>query len=129
MKSWYSQSPNYIIDLSNWSNYNDTTLYPDPKQDFPQVTPLKTEITIYDLSQVLLCVILFLHQYMVMFVARESALIFIDEKKNSQMSEMLRRRNLHISDYVPNASKAVDDASANKPKEEEVKRSSAVGDG
>jgi hypothetical protein len=91
------------------------------------VTPLKTKVTIYDLSQVLLCVILFLHQYMVMFVARESALIFIDEKKFSQMSEMLRRRNLHISDYLPNnAAKSVDDSGASKAKEEEVKRASAV---
>jgi len=44
-------------------------------------TPYKTEITIYDISQVLLCVILFIHQFMVMFVARESALIFIDERQ------------------------------------------------
>ena len=45
------------------------------------MTPYKTSITIYDISQVLLCVILFIHQFMVMFVARESALIFIDERK------------------------------------------------
>lgn len=64
------------------------------------ITPYKTAITVYDISQVLLCVILFLHQYMVMFVARESALIFIDERKFSSMSEMLRRRNLHIQ-YAP----------------------------
>lgn len=45
------------------------------------MTPYKTSITIYDISQVLLCVILFIHQFMVMFVARESALIFIDERQ------------------------------------------------
>ena len=42
---------------------------------------------------------------MIMFVARESALIFIDERTNSSMSEMLRRRNLHIAEYIPNSQK------------------------
>lgn len=41
---------------------------------------------------------------MVMFVARESALIFIDERQFSSMSEMLRRRNLHIQ-YAPSNNK------------------------
>ena len=43
-------------------------------------TPVKTGYTIYDLSSLILCVILLIHQYMVMFVARESALIYLDER-------------------------------------------------
>ena len=54
-----------------------------------------------------------LHMFMIMFVARESALIFIDEKSNSSMSEMLRRRNLHISDYVA-AAKGGDEGAENQ---------------
>lgn len=82
---------------------------------YPSLTPLKQTITIYDISQLLLCVILFLHQFMVMLVARESALIFIDEKSRSAMSEMLRRANLYIQqlEYIPNANKAnADDGAA-----------------
>lgn len=51
-----------------------------------------------------------LHLFLIMFVARESALIFIDERTNSSMSEMLRRRNLHISDYIPQANKTADES-------------------
>jgi hypothetical protein len=66
------------------------------------ITPVKTAFTIFDISQLILCVILLLQQYRVMFVARESALIFIDEHVNSRMSEMLRRKNLYIHDAPTN---------------------------
>lgn len=93
-------------------------------------TNIKTAWTIYDVSQVLLCVILLLHQFMIMFVARESALIFIDERTNSSMSEMLRRRNLHISDYIPTAKtgdEGVGETMAHSGTEPEVNRQSNPG--
>jgi len=92
LKGWYAELPIYITYIGVL--LSDSTM--------ATMTTLKTNPTVYDLSQVLLCVILFLHQFMIMFVARESALIFIDERTNSSMSEMLRRRNLHISEYFPN---------------------------
>ena len=55
--------------------YSEANIY---KTDYG--TPVKTKITIYDLSSLILCVILLIHQYMVMFVARESALIYLDER-------------------------------------------------
>lgn len=125
----------YSIFLKGW--YSDLTIYATPinsiLQDnttkFTETTPLKTAITVYDISQVTLCVILFLHQFMIMFVARESALIFIDERYYSSMSEMLRRRNLHIADYIPNSQKVSEeggeDTQGNGDKNET--RISAVG--
>ena len=64
---------------------------------------------------------------MIMFVARESALIFIDERTNSSMSEMLRRRNLHISEFFP--TKNADEGNeAPQPEQENTTRTSNVGD-
>jgi len=125
----------YSIFLKGW--YSDLTIYATPinstlrtnDMSFTETTPLKTAITVYDISQVTLCVILFLHQFMIMFVARESALIFIDERYFSTMSEMLRRRNLHIADYIPNSQKVSEeggeDTQGNGDKNET--RISAVG--
>lgn len=64
---------------------------------------------------------------MIMFVARESALIFIDERTNSSMSEMLRRRNLHISEYFPSKN-ADEGGEAAQPQEDATNRSSKVED-
>lgn len=112
--------PIYITDLNDWK----TIVLPANIK----MTTLKSGVTVFDVSQILLCVILFLHQFMIMFVARESALIFIDERTNSSMSEMLRRRNLHISEYFP--SKGTDEGGEVQPAvQENTTRTSGVGDG
>ena len=56
---------------------------------------------------VLLCVILFTHLIMIMYVARESCLIFVDEKTSSRMSQLLERKKLHIAnpEYAEDSSK------------------------
>ena len=63
LKGMYSEANIYAIEI-----------------DGEPPTPVKTAYTIYDFSSIILCVILLIHQYMVMFVARESALIYLDER-------------------------------------------------
>jgi hypothetical protein len=58
--------------------YSEANIYATEIDGKP--TPVKTAYTIYDFSSIILCVILLIHQYMVMFVARESALIYLDER-------------------------------------------------
>ena len=106
LKGWYSDLTIYATAICAGGQ-----LCTSKTSDLVASTPLKTAFTIYDISQVTLCVILFLHQFMIMFVARESALIFIDEKTHSSMSEMLRRRNLHIAEYIPNSQKVKEEGS------------------
>jgi hypothetical protein len=49
----------------------------------------KTSLTIFDLSQVILVVILFIHCLMNLFIAKESAMIYWDELKNEALSKCL----------------------------------------
>ena len=42
--------------------------------------------------------ILFIHQVLIFLIARESVLIFWDEKVSSSMSQMLERKNLHVNE-------------------------------
>jgi hypothetical protein len=60
--------------------YSEANIYATKFNSTHIVTPVKTAYTIYDFSSIILCVILLIHQYMVMFVARESALIYLDER-------------------------------------------------
>jgi hypothetical protein len=50
---------------------------------------VKAHVTIFDLSQVLLVVILFIHCLMNLFIAKESAMIYWDELKNEAISKCL----------------------------------------
>ena len=60
--------------------YSEANIYATEIDGSNLVSPVKTAYTIYDFSSIILCVILLIHQYMVMFVARESALIYLDER-------------------------------------------------
>ena len=63
--------------------------------DFYQEIP-KTNPTLFDIGQVLVAVILFCHSIIIMNVARESILIFIDEHKAQNLSKTLDRKNLGV---------------------------------
>lgn len=56
----------------------------------------KTNLTLFDIGQVLVAVILFCHSCIIMNVARESILIFIDEHKAQNLSKTLDRKNLGV---------------------------------
>ena len=56
----------------------------------------KTKMTIFDMGSILVMIILFCHATIVMNVARESILIFIDEHKDQGLSKTLDRKNLGV---------------------------------
>ena len=63
--------------------------------DFYQETR-KVSITIFDIGQLLVAITLFCHAIIIMNVARESILIFIDEHKAQSLSKTLDRKNLGV---------------------------------
>ena len=64
---------------------------PNPFQDIP-----KTKMTIFDIGSILVMIMLFSHATIIMNVARESILIFIDEHKQQSLSKTLDRKNLGV---------------------------------
>lgn len=52
----------------------------------------KTSITLFDISMVILVVILFIHCLMNLFIAKESALIYADEVYNKSLSKILDKK-------------------------------------
>lgn len=61
--------------------------------DNPLDGQLKTSLTVFDLNQVLLSTILFIHCLTNLFIAKESGLIYYDELKNQRLSQQLDSRN------------------------------------
>ena len=53
-------------------------------------------MTVFDIGSTLVMVILFCHSVIIMNVARESILIFIDEHKQQSLSKTLDRKNLGV---------------------------------
>ena len=64
---------------------------PDIYQSVP-----KTGWTVFDIGSTLVMLILFCHSVIIMNVARESILIFIDEHKQQSLSKTLDRKNLGV---------------------------------
>ena len=65
---------------------------------------VKAHLTIFDFSQVILVVILFVHCLMNLFIAKESAMIYWDELKNETLSKFLDDRSKSPSKNNNNAS-------------------------
>lgn len=55
----------------------------------PYAPILKTHLTLFDVSMVILCVILLIHCWMNLFIAKESALIYADEVLTRSLSQLL----------------------------------------
>lgn len=55
----------------------------------PFVNTPKIQFTIFDFSMTILCVILFIHCLMNLYIAKESALIFADEQHTRSLSQLL----------------------------------------
>ena len=53
-------------------------------------------MTVFDIGSTLVMIILFCHSVIIMNVARESILIFIDEHKQQSLSKTLDRKNLGV---------------------------------
>ena len=53
-------------------------------------------MTVFDIGSILVMVMLFCHATIIMNVARESILIFIDEHKQQSLSKTLDRKNLGV---------------------------------
>lgn len=52
----------------------------------------KRSLTLFDISMVILVIILFIHCLMNLFIAKESALIYADEVYNKSLSKMLDKK-------------------------------------
>ena len=76
-----------ILFIKNW--YMMQIPYPTLPYTLGADATIKTRFTIFDLSMIILSVILFIHCLMNLYIAKESALIYADEVYKKSISQLI----------------------------------------